>query len=270
MIMVLLSAVIVSSIKLIIGYSDVKIAGLPRVSVAAQIHLNKSPVDVMVVADTGAQVTVTNASTMDLLGIKFDDLQISPYHLKTAAGGAINVLGHCSVIIKLGTNKTEEEVYFASGITETFMSLKACKDFVLVHKNFPHHVTEAHVDAVDKVFPDTDPPNEVNHEIEALLPERPKKMPYPPTDEKIPKLEKWLFSAFRQTAMKNDGPLPRMSGKPHKIHIDPDAQPVAVHSPIPVPHHLKNVVKKKLDEDVERGILRKAPVGEPTDWCRLV
>ena len=58
-----------------------------------------------------------------------------------------------------------------------------------------------------------------------------------------------------------------MSGKPHKIHLVDDALPFAAHTPIPIPHHWKDEVKRQLDEDVEKGILRKAPLGVPTEWC---
>ena len=49
--------------------------------------------------------------------------------------------------------------------------------------------------------------------------------------------------------------------------IDPDARPVAHHTPIPVPIHWKEDVKAGLDRDVRLGVIEQVPVGEPVTWC---
>ena len=51
-----------------------------------------------------------------------------------------------------------------------------------------------------------------------------------------------------------------------KIHIDPEAIPVAAYKPIPIPHHWQKIVKSKLDRDCELGIIEEVPVGVPTKW----
>ena len=58
-----------------------------------------------------------------------------------------------------------------------------------------------------------------------------------------------------------------MSGKPHKFHLKENAIPFAAHAPVPIPHHWKDEVKRQLEKDIEMGIIRKAPIGEPTEWC---
>ena len=40
--------------------------------------------------------------------------------------------------------------------------------------------------------------------------------------------------------------------------------PTAVHTPLPVPHHLKKKVKKQIGEDVTLGIIEPVPPGTPT------
>ena len=57
-----------------------------------------------------------------------------------------------------------------------------------------------------------------------------------------------------------------MSRKPQSFHITENAIPYSANSPIPIPHHWKEEVKQQLDKDVKLGILRKAPLGEPTEW----
>ena len=41
---------------------------------------------------------------------------------------------------------------------------------------------------------------------------------------------------------------------------------MAIHKPIPIPHHWQAQVKSDLDRDVELGILEKVPMGMPTTW----
>ena len=52
-----------------------------------------------------------------------------------------------------------------------------------------------------------------------------------------------------------------------KIHTHPDAVPVAVHKPVPVPLHYREEVRAQLRADVKRGVLRKVGPGEPVKWC---
>ena len=51
-----------------------------------------------------------------------------------------------------------------------------------------------------------------------------------------------------------------------KIHVDPKAILVAVHKPIPIPHHWQAQLKDDLERDVKLGILEKVPMGVPTTW----
>ena len=65
--------------------------------------------------------------------------------------------------------------------------------------------------------------------------------------------------------------LPLMDSPPMRLMIDPNATPVAHHSPIPVPLHWQDTVKAGLDRDVRLWVLEPVPIGEPVTWChRLV
>ena len=58
-----------------------------------------------------------------------------------------------------------------------------------------------------------------------------------------------------------------MEGPPMKLMVDPNANPVAVHTPVPVPLHWQTEVKKGLDRDVNLGVIEPVPIGEPVTWC---
>ena len=94
-----------------------------------------------------------------------------------------------------------------------------------------------------------------------------KKFPFPPTEQNFLWLKNWNLEDFAETALKNNGGSPPMSGHAAHIHLKEGAVPKAKHSPIPVPFHLKEPVWQSLWEDVKRGITTPVSVGMPTDWC---
>ena len=58
-----------------------------------------------------------------------------------------------------------------------------------------------------------------------------------------------------------------MTRKPLDIAFMEGAVPVAVHTPVSVPHHWKPEVKAGLDQDVKLGIIEPVQAGTPTTWC---
>jgi hypothetical protein len=58
-----------------------------------------------------------------------------------------------------------------------------------------------------------------------------------------------------------------MAGPPLQLMVDPEATPVAHHTPVPVPLHWQDEVKAGLDADVQLGVIEPVPVGNPVTWC---
>ena len=52
-----------------------------------------------------------------------------------------------------------------------------------------------------------------------------------------------------------------MDGPPIKFHIDPEAIPVTMRKPAPVPLHWKDQVEQELNRDVALGVLERVPHG---------
>ena len=91
--------------------------------------------------------------------------------------------------------------------------------------------------------------------------------PFPFKEENILKLKDWLVEAFSTSSFNIlSAPMAKMSGPPMKIHVNPKAIPIAVHKPIPIPHHCQAQVKSDIDRDVKLGIIEKVPMGVPTTW----
>ena len=61
-----------------------------------------------------------------------------------------------------------------------------------------------------------------------------------------------------------------MQGPPLRLMVDPDAAPVAHHTPVPVPVHWQEEVKAGLDRDVRLGVIEPVPVGAVTYCHRMV
>ena len=100
-------------------------------------------------------------------------------------------------------------------------------------------------------------------------PPRPTKLPYPATETNRAPLQQWLLNYYASSTFNvcEHQPLPFMHGRPMHLMVDPNATPVAHHSPIPVPIHWQDDVKAGLDRDVELGVIEPVPVGEPVTWC---
>ena len=93
--------------------------------------------------------------------------------------------------------------------------------------------------------------------------------PFPATEENRGKLEQYLLDYYKSSTFNTceHQPLPLMEGPPLKLMIDSDAEPVAHHTPVPVPLHWQDDVKAGLDRDVRLGVIEPVPVGEPVTWC---
>ena len=94
-------------------------------------------------------------------------------------------------------------------------------------------------------------------------------MPYPPAEENVEKLEKWLLNYYKSSTFNvcEHQPLPMMSGPPMRLNINPEATPFAVHKPIPIPVHWQQDVYSGLERDCRLGVIEKVPIGTPVTWC---
>ena len=112
-----------------------------RVGIQSDTH--QSPIEVDVVAGTGVQVMVAGTGHSKTLGIKVENLIEPSLSLKNASGGRLHILGSHPLSISYLDRYATVDVYFASGVKHIFLSLDACKELNIVHKNFPHVTPQA-------------------------------------------------------------------------------------------------------------------------------
>ena len=220
---------------------------------------NTKPYPLTVIADTGAQVTVAGPKHLKYFRLSIEELNTPTFNVTNAGGNNLTVLGSHPISILHNDQLIDTCIYFATGVNNVYISLETCKQLNLVSKTFPLNNIHTDVNNINTELPVND--------IKESLPCKPASLPYAPTNENIPLLTEWFLNKFADSTFKTSDELKTMLVKPHKIHIKEDAVPFAAHTPIPTPHHWKKEVKDQLDRDVKLKVIRKVPIGEPTDWC---
>ena len=95
-------------------------------------------------------------------------------------------------------------------------------------------------------------------------------MPCSPSEENLPLIKQFILDTFAASAFNtcSHQPLPLMTGsEPLKLYLDPNAKPVAIHTPSQVPIHWKDAVNDGLDRDERLGVIEHVP--ENTPVCGL-
>lgn len=251
---------------------------------------------VTAMADTGCQSCLAGIKVLHRLGISERHLIPVTMKMHAANNVGIKILG--AVILRLsGKGPTGDEcetrqiVYVTDNSDKLFLSREACTALGMITKGFPtigetlQNETEAK-DFVTQsvVFTHNDskksPPKESTSKScgendQCTCPTResppaaPTVLPYPATDENRENLKNYLLNQYRSSTFNTcqHQPLPHMAGPPMRLMVDPNATPVAHHTPVPVPLHWQDEVKKGLDQDVQLGVIEPVPVGEPVTWC---
>ena len=71
----------------------------------------------------------------------------------------------------------------------------------------------------------------------------------------------------RPVILQHMQPLPLIKGSPPlKLHVYPNAKPVAVHVPPQVPLHWQVLLMAGLARDCRLGVLERVPVNTPATW----
>ena len=275
------------------GWQQRQSLAQPTIAIAASAHkedyahfgaqLTSYPQDskVMAIADTGCQSCLIGLKVVQRLGFTRSDLLPVEHRMSAANRMAINIIG--AVILRLkGTDSKQhiqsKQICYVTPDTEKFfLSRETCIDLCIIPPSFPI-VGEAPNMSYDSAA-SVSPPNSVegttNGQDECKCPKRslpppiPTTVPFPPNDSNVNKLKEWLLDYYKASTFNicPHSQLPLMTGPPLALMVDPEATPVAIHSPIPVPLHWQKEVKAGLDRDVNLGVIEPVPVGEPVTWC---
>ena len=219
-------------------------------------------------ADTGCQNCLAGFKIVQRLGLTKNDFIPVKMRMHAANDRPINILG--VIIMRISgvdqnnnVTETRQMTYITKDSNSVFLNKAACIDLGMISENFP---TVGGVSSSINLI--TDKHHSCNCPKRELPPPLPSKLPFPATPENCSKLQDFLLDYYKSSTFTCEHqPLPLMSGPPLKLCIDPNAVPVAHHSPIPVPVHWQERVKADLNRDVRLGVIEPVPVGDPITWC---
>ena len=214
------------------------------------------------------------------LGLSTSDLIPVSTELSAANNSELKILG--GVFLQVWGRKTSGEkivtrqmCYIQKGANKVYLSENCCVNLGLISTNFPLIGECLHADSINTAESSTSRCDRSHSDDNCSCPKRekpppkPTALPYAPTAENKQKLKKWILDRYRASTFNTceNQELPRMSGPPLKMDVDPTVTPSVVHTPIPVPIHWRTEVKSQIDRDVKLGVIEPVPWGEPATWC---
>ena len=223
-------------------------------------------------ADTGCQSCLAGTDLLKSLGLEMHHLVPVSMRMTAANNEGIEIVGALPLRIgglsQSGSKvSTRQIVYFTPSTKRMFLSQSACKDLGLISLNFPIIGETLEVNDNNSQSSMVDKP--CSCPKRQMPPPLPHSLPYPPTEENLDKLEKYLLDRYKSSTFNTceHQLLPKMTGPPMRIMTDPNCTPHVRHKPIPIPIHWQEEVYNSLTQDVELGVIEPVPTGTPITWC---
>ena len=215
------------------------------------------------VPDTGAQTCSSGPELQKVLGCPDRFLVPTRHRIRGITEAPLQIKGVIFARIRVGSRETHQMIYVSENTTGFYLSESALKDLGILSCNFPNPPSKQNVATSDNGKAPCGCPRRT------AVPSKPANIPFAPTEENKIHLKQWILKHFSSSTFNTcpHQPLQTMKGKPLDIAFIPGTKPIAVHTPIPVPHHWKKKVKQDIDRDVALGIIEPVPVGTPTTWC---
>ena len=216
------------------------------------------------VTDTGCQTTTSGTEILEVLDIPVSSLLKTRHSIIGITDNSLDILGTVLTKITYNGRCTRQMIYVFSRPTGLYLSERACMDLQLIDSDFP---------AVSHAVAAKSQEHDGEEECECLprtsAPEPPLELPFEPVTENVPKLKEWLIGQFASSAFNKctHQELPTMTGKPMDVVFKDDAIPYCVHTPIKVPLNWQKKVKKRLEEQVNLGIIEPVPQNSHIEWC---
>lgn len=265
-----------------------RVTSHPTVNLRISLDKQKSkPVDVVAVADTGAQSDIWSLEHFLKAGFKMSDLSPATLSLNAANKSPIKIDGvfHARLTGRSNEILCRSMIYVSRDVKCLYLSYDSMlqlgiinSDFPTVGKfsNTPYEETLSGPQTATAQLPvgsicgaTKDDGGICDCPPRTAPPPRPKELPFPCTPENSVRMREWLLSRYGSSTFNtcSHQQLPCMDGPPVEIHIKDDAVPVAHHKAIPVPIHWREKVYADLHRDVALDVIEPVPLGEPSEWC---
>lgn len=234
-----------------------------------------SRIEILALPDTGCQSCLAGMNFASQLGLSEKTLLKTNLTMFAANKSKINVLGAAFVRFQSQSTvdtrvETRQMVYITDSTKNIYLSREACADLGIISQEFPSYDFVAYTANQDAAKSTQHTLAECGCPRRSLPLEKPTDLPFEvKSDTDIKRLKDWLLEYYSASSFNTcpHQPLPKMHGPPLRLMVDPDAQPVAHHTPINVPLHWAEKVKAGLDQDVRLGVIQPVPIGQPVTWC---
>ena len=208
------------------------------------------------------------------MGFKLSDLLTVDHRISAANKAPIKIIG--TILLRLqgkGIQGTQYEcavmVFISPDAAHFFLSKEAMQQLDIISRDFPR-IGAASNSSISANTTETNTNVSVcDCSRKELPPTKLDQLPMSPIPENIEKFKEYLLARYASSTF-NQCPhrtLPDMRGPPMKIHVDPDAKPVAHTKPAPIPLHYYDQVIADIKRDIAMGVLEYAPFNEPVTWC---
>ena len=239
-------------------------------------YVPMKPTLVNAITDTGAQSNLMGLKIFKHLGLPLDALVPVSSRMRAVNNEGINILGAIFLHLQ-GNNKVTKEivntkgmVYVTDSTDHFYLSRHSMQDLNILPNNFPNITGSIQLEQCSSSQQQT---ADCGCLLRSSPPGRPQKLPFQPLPENIPRMKEWLLSRYAASTFNKcpHQPLPLMDCEPIRIHVKPDAKPVAIHKAASVPIHFRKEVEELNEEDEALGVIEPVPDGHPTVWqSRLV
>ena len=276
------------SVNIKLHYESYKMLGLQPPSSAKKSSSRIRPTKLPAITDTGAQMNVCPSSLLTTMNIQPQSIFPLQEKVEGASSEPIRLVGGIIVEIS-GSNEKGETIstlqlmYVSNAVKQVYLSLDTCVALQVLPTTFPqigscppsslianiengksgiYQCTNTGI-----IQPGTE---KCSCPTRELPPKGQAKLPCEATEENLPVMKEYILNRFASSAFNTcqRQPLPLMQGSPPlRLHVDPEAKPVAVHQPAQVPLHWEEKVKGALDRDVRLGVIEPVPVNTPSEWC---
>ena len=230
-------------------------------------------------ADTGAQVCTAGPELLTSLRIDVSFLIPTQLEVKGITHLPVTMLGALFLEVSSNGMCTKQIVYIAREARSLILSESALKDLGVIPPDFPMagafrgpHAAPAaticNTDECTMVASKSTTKNACGCPARTEVPPLPSQIPTDKPEANRSFLHKWILNYYRTSAFNvcTHQMIPCLTGPDMVITTVEGAEPVAVHTPIPVPHHWKKPVKAKLRENCELGVMEPVKPGKPVTW----
>ena len=215
-------------------------------------HREVMPTSLKAVADSGCQGCVMGLDQLYKLGLKKSDLLRIRATSSSINGAPIDILG--VVVLRLAavdrvsgkTIETAAQIRVAMGVRDLFISKRVMTNLGIIRPDFPNAEAAGSCETNRGIAAETCPGG---CPVRGPPPPLPDRLPFEPREENIGVMRDWVLDRYRSSTF-NKCPhqrLPMMPCEPVRIHIDPEAKPVAAMTARPVPVHFREKVQAQLD-----------------------